>query len=97
MKKYICPEEHYPNCRGHEGGYFSCIKFFESKKELLDYALEFIAENVLLEIYNPEGNIIGKIDYEIDCHNCTGIKIRIEEETYRTMDNGHGVRIWGKL
>jgi len=94
--KYICPVEYYPNCRVHEGGFYDSVKFFENKKQLLDYALKFIVEYVILDIFNIKGKSVGKVEYELGTHNCTGIRLRIKKENYRTIDNGKGNLIWEK-
>lgn len=92
--KYIYPIKYYPNCRGHDGGDYSSTKFFESKEQLLDFALKEINESEILEIYNSQGYKVGVVEYELSSCKCSGIKIIIEDYKYRTIDDGKGTLIW---
>jgi len=93
---YLCPIEYYPNCRGHDGGYYNGVEFFKTTEDLLYYALKQIDEYVILDIYDSSGRKVGKVEYEISSHRCSGIKITIDDKKYRTIDNGKGNLIWSR-
>ena len=90
MKKYICPVEYYPNCRGCDCGYYSSTEFFSTVEELLDFALKRKDEHKILDIFDLEGDEAGMIEYEIGTHNVIGIIVRIEDKIYRLVDDGRG-------
>lgn len=104
MYKFVCSIEYYPNCRGHEEGYYNSLKFFKTFEDILNYALENIHEYVILDCYGITGSKIGKFSYEIESsgHNCSGIKFSTEKGNHeqmpdlkvRTIDDSKGKLIW---
>lgn len=94
--KYICPVEYYPNCRGHEVGYYSGVEFFKNIEDLLFFIIKRLDEYAILGIYSSDGIFVGTVEYQISTHNCTGAILNIEEEKYRTIDDGKGNLTWRK-
>ena len=92
--KYICPVNSYPNCRGHDGGYYSHVEFFNSLEDMLKWALENINDYEIIEVYNSDGKKVGKIEYAISNHRCSGITFSSPGMIIRTIDNGSGKLIW---
>ena len=98
MSKYVCPVEYYPNCRKHDCGFYSTVKFFNSLKELKDYIMESMIEYSIVDIFDIEGKKIGNVNYEFSNHNVVGAILYIHDNpTVRTMDNGKGTLTWEKI
>lgn len=94
MKKYTCPVEYFPNCRVHDAGFYSSTEFFETREELMEWVLKFIDEHEIKNIYDSDGDEVGEIKYELGTHRCIGIKLKIENRYFRTIDDGTGKLIW---
>lgn len=107
MKAFVCAIEYYPNCRGHENGYYSGLVFFKDFNDVLDYALDNIYEYVILDCYSIMGDKVGKFRYEISTsgHNCSGISFSTREGNcenmpdlkVRTVDDGAGKLKWEEM
>ena len=95
--KYVCVVDYFPNCRGHEGGLFSHLKFLQTIDEIKDYALSNIKHYAITDIYDAEtGELVPKfeVNYEISNHKCNGILIKYNEQKFRTLDDGQGKLKW---
>lgn len=99
MYKYVCAVQYYPNCRGHEAGYYHSLQFFKTFKDVLNYAIKEIAENELMWLHTIEGHCKGRFIYEISGHSCSGIIFENTdgEHKLRTMDDGKGNLIWKEM
>lgn len=87
----ICPYEHYPNCRGHDAGYYAGTLFFKDHTDMLQWVLDNMQENAILDMYDYSGNNYGKIEYEISSHRCVGFKFTVAGKIVaRTVDDGRG-------
>ncbi|KKL99603.1 hypothetical protein LCGC14_1812720 [marine sediment metagenome] len=94
MKKYICPVEYYPNCRGCDAGFYSSTEFFSTVDELLDFILKNKDEHAVIEILDLNGEDIGEANYEIGRHNVVGIVVKVEGKKYRMIDDGRGNKLF---
>lgn len=101
MIMYICPIEYYPNCRVCDGGIYTKVMFFKCFSDLYKFALDNLQDYAIMDIYNKEGNIVGAINHEYDCHSCIGFKLEIYEGMnkgkYKTLDDGRGSLYLEKL
>lgn len=89
--------EYFPNCRTCDGGFSGGLKFFDSVREVLTWALENIQEYELKEVHGTAtGRIRFELGYEYGRHCCTGMKFKAKGLSMRTVDNGSGTRIWSK-
>lgn len=93
--KYFCPVESFPNCRACDGGYYSHIKFFNSLKELLEWALKTKDDYAIAEIHRVHNEKFDAfIKYELGQHRCNGIRFELRKMKLRTIDDGKGNLVW---
>jgi hypothetical protein len=88
--------ESYPTCRGHDGGFAAGLQFFDTAEDLRSWALDHIDDYALNDAYDLDGNIAGDIKYDISGHRCSGIRLKIENESWRVADDGSGNKFWVK-
>ena len=94
---FVCAVQYYPNCRGHDEGYYHSVQFFKTFQQVLDYAIKEIAENEIVGFYSKTGEHLGEFKYEISGHNASGIKFESETIKLRTIDDGNGNLIWKEV
>lgn len=59
---------------------------------LKDFTYEFV------QIYSThKGQLICTPIYELSGHGCAGINIKIKNKSFKTIDDGHGNKLWSKI
>lgn len=95
--KFITAIEYFWNCRTCDSGSYGGIKFYDSLKELLDFAKDNWNETELKDIHTNTGKHLGKIEYKTGYHSLEYMEFKIKYLKLRTCDDGHGKLIWKRV
>lgn len=93
--RYVAAVSYYPNCRSCDRGSYSDLKFFNSIKDLLTWALNNKNEYEMEYVYSCKtGKELFDIGYELGRHSCTGVYFKHKGFHIKTQDDGRGNKIW---
>lgn len=92
--KYVGYTKYFPNCRAHDGGFFSELVFFKSLKEAFAHMSKNMDREQLMVLHSTKGKILFKPVYELSGHGCSGIIVNLKGHKFRTVDDGHGNTVW---
>lgn len=92
--KYFCAASYYPNCRVHDSGYYSDLRFFPSLKEYLKVSQDQCHDYEFHDLHSIRGRMLGEIGYEYSSHGVKGLTAKIRWLEFRTVDDGHGNQKW---
>ena len=107
--KYVCSVKNFPNCRVHDGGFDSGLRFFKNIEQVKEELLRTYSDLEFGDLYAVEtGEKVARISYQFQRHEFRRLEInRTSEylepennfESYILSDNGYGKKewqLWGK-
>lgn len=95
---YVVALMYFPNCRTCDAGFYTGLKFFNSLKDLLNFAKDEWYDYELTEIHiTSSGKSIGRITYKTGYHSLEYLEFKAKYLTLRTKDDGKGNLVWYRV